>query len=246
MRYALLLAILLSCGGNGQPAPVQDDPAPRSMADVTLLVRNAVGEVIDGATVEPGGEVSDSEGRAVVRLDASVERVLRIAKPGYATQVVRVSAEDSVVVPTALIERASPVSITDASAGGTAAGADGARVTLPANALGDGAGQPVSGAVDVFLTPVMGTPPPKVGHLDPVNLAPREVGKRQARVFPFTPPFNFTGQPAISLPLAWSEDGLPIGMQFAGRYADEATLFRLAAQLEQARPWIDRKPVVWA
>jgi amidase len=99
---------------------------------------------------------------------------------------------------------------------------------------------------DVFLSPVMGTPPPKVGHIDPVNLAPREVGKRQARVFPFTPPFNLTGQPAISLPLAWSEDGLPIGMQFAGRYADEATLFRLAAQLEQARPWIDRKPVVWA
>ncbi len=98
---------------------------------------------------------------------------------------------------------------------------------------------------DVFLSPVMGTVPPKIGHIDPVGLAPREVGKRQSRVFPFTPPFNFTGQPAISLPLAWSEDGLPIGMQFAARYADEATLFRLAAQLEQARPWIDRKPIIW-
>jgi amidase len=99
---------------------------------------------------------------------------------------------------------------------------------------------------DVFLTPVMGTAPPKVGYIDPVGLAPREVGKRQSRVFPFTPPCNFTGQPAISLPLAWSEDGLPIGMQFAARYADEATLFRLAAQLEQECPWIDRKPVVWS
>ena len=99
---------------------------------------------------------------------------------------------------------------------------------------------------DVFLSPVMGTIPPKVGHIDPVGLTPREVGKRQARVFPFTPPFNFTGQPAISLPLAWSQAGLPIGMQFAGRYADEATLFRLAGQLEQARPWSDRKPVVWS
>lgn len=98
---------------------------------------------------------------------------------------------------------------------------------------------------DVFLSPVMGTTPPKVGHLDPVSLTPREVGKRQSRVFPFTPAFNFTGQPAISLPLAWSQEGLPIGMQFAGRYADEATLFRLAAQLERARPWIDRRPVVW-
>ena len=98
---------------------------------------------------------------------------------------------------------------------------------------------------DVFLSPVMGTAPPEIGHIDPVGLPPREVGKRQARVFPFTPPFNFTGQPAISLPLAWSQEGLPIGMQLAGRYADEATLFRLAAQLEQARPWIDRKPVIW-
>jgi amidase len=92
----------------------------------------------------------------------------------------------------------------------------------------------------------MGTVPPKVGDIDPVGLTPREVGKRQARVFPFTPPFNFTGQPAISLPLAWSGEGLPIGMQFAARYADEATLFRLASQLEQAHPWIDRRPVLWS
>jgi amidase len=99
--------------------------------------------------------------------------------------------------------------------------------------------------VDVFLTPVLGTPPPPIGHIDPVGLEPREVGKRQARAFPFTPPFNFTGQPAMSVPLAWSSDGLPLGMQFAGRYADEGTLFRLAAQLEQARPWIHRKPPVW-
>ncbi len=99
---------------------------------------------------------------------------------------------------------------------------------------------------DVFLTPVLGTDLPKVGHIDTVGLEPREVGKRQARIFPFTPPCNFTGQPAISLPLAWSEAGLPIGMQFAARYADEATLFRLAAQLEQAVSWADRRPSVWA
>ncbi|MEE8580609.1 MAG: amidase [Myxococcota bacterium] len=95
---------------------------------------------------------------------------------------------------------------------------------------------------DVFLTPVMGTPPPRIGHIDPVGLPPREVNKRQGVAFPFTPPFNFTGQPAMSVPLAWSRDGLPLGMHFAGRYADEATLFRLAAQLEEARPWNDRKP----
>ena len=98
---------------------------------------------------------------------------------------------------------------------------------------------------DVLLTPVMGTPPPKIGFIDPVRLEPREVAKRQSVVFPFTPPFNFTGQPAMSVPLAWSSAGLPIGMQFAARYADETTLFRVAAQLEAARPWRAKKPAIW-
>ena len=59
---------------------------------------------------------------------------------------------------------------------------------------------------------------------------------------PNTQLFNQTGQPAISLPLHWNEQGLPIGTQWVGRFGDEATLFRLAAQLEQARPWAGRLP----
>ncbi len=58
--------------------------------------------------------------------------------------------------------------------------------------------------------------------------------------FPFTPLFNATGQPAISLPLHWSKDGLPMGSQFVGRFGDEATLLQLAAQIEQAAPWAGR------
>ena len=98
---------------------------------------------------------------------------------------------------------------------------------------------------DVYLTPVMGTPPPPIGYIDPVAVAPREIGKRNGEVFPFAAPFNMTGQPSLSLPLAMSSTGLPIGMMFSGRYADEATLFRLAAQLEKEMPWKDRRPAIW-
>jgi amidase len=98
---------------------------------------------------------------------------------------------------------------------------------------------------DVLLSPVTLAPPPVIGHLDPVNVEPREFNKRQGRVFGYTPPWNMTGQPSFSLPLGMSSDTLPIGMMFTGRYGDESTLFRLAAQLEEARPWSGRRPPVW-
>ncbi len=98
--------------------------------------------------------------------------------------------------------------------------------------------------VDIYLCPVLGQLQPEIGHLGPDQEA-RELNKRQGQVFPFTPPFNFTGQPSLSLPLWESENGLPIGMMLTGRYADEATLFRLAAQLEKELPWAGRKPKVW-
>jgi amidase len=99
--------------------------------------------------------------------------------------------------------------------------------------------------IDVFVTPVLGTLPPTTEELDPLTSDLRTFDDRTATSFPFTAPFNMTGQPAISLPIAQSSSGLPVGMMFTARYADEATLFRLAAQLEAARPWIDRHPAIW-
>ena len=63
---------------------------------------------------------------------------------------------------------------------------------------------------------------------------------------PYTALFNVTGQPAMSVPLYWNSQNLPVGIQIVGRYADESTLFNLAAQLEQARPWRDRHPPIFA
>jgi len=98
---------------------------------------------------------------------------------------------------------------------------------------------------DVYLSPVMGMPAPPIGWIDPAGLEPRELNRRQAQAFPYTPPFNVSGQPSMSLPLAWSASGLPIGMMFTGRYADEATLFRLAGQLEKEAPWKEKRPPIW-
>ncbi|HXC54380.1 MAG TPA: amidase family protein [Rhizomicrobium sp.] len=97
---------------------------------------------------------------------------------------------------------------------------------------------------DVLLQPVQITPAPLIGHLDPMTVRAREFNRRQGQAFGLTPVANLTGQPSMSMPLGMAGD-LPIGMMFTGRYADEATLFRLAAQLEEASPWIGRKPKLW-
>ncbi|WP_395644699.1 amidase [Terricaulis sp.] len=99
--------------------------------------------------------------------------------------------------------------------------------------------------IDVWLSPVMITPAPRVDWLNPLMDDLKEFDHRQSITFGFTPPFNLTGQPSLSLPLFQSRDGLPIAMMFTAKYADEATLFRLAGQLEKEMPWKDRKPPVW-
>ena len=116
---------------------------------------------------------------------------------------------------------------------------------------------------DVLVTPTLTSPPFVIGALQPPAhelVALKALGRLRAgrvlraagalekaakRVFDWIacpPLFNVTGQPAMSVPLAWNAAGLPIGIHFAGRFGDEATLFRLAGQLERSKPWIDRRP----
>lgn len=118
---------------------------------------------------------------------------------------------------------------------------------------------------DVLLTSTLARPPVRLGELLPtpveklqmsvlsampvkalLDFSIERMGKGKLAAMPNTQLFNQTGQPAMSVPLFWNAQGLPIGVQFAARFGDEATLFRLAAQLEQARPWAGRKPALCA
>lgn len=120
---------------------------------------------------------------------------------------------------------------------------------------------------DIYLTPTVAHPPVKIGELQPkpaekalikvvntfglggllkVSGITDKLAVESLSKTPFTQLANFTGQPAMSVPLYWTSDGLPCGSQFIGRFGDEATLFRLAAQLENAQPWSNKRPPVCA
>ena len=98
--------------------------------------------------------------------------------------------------------------------------------------------------VDVWLTPTLAEPPVTLGTFESTPGDPLRGFYRSFEYVPFTPICNVTGQPAMSVPLYWNTDGLPVGVHFIGRYGDEAMLFRLAAQLEEARPWSEREPPI--
>lgn len=100
--------------------------------------------------------------------------------------------------------------------------------------------------VDALITPTLAQPPAPLGELNQnrKGMTAMEWTRQVFTYVPFTPVFNSTGQPAISLPLHWSANGLPIGVQIVGRFGDEATLLRLASQLETVRPWAGKRPPV--
>jgi amidase len=100
------------------------------------------------------------------------------------------------------------------------------------------------GPYDVLLTPTLGAPPPRLGWF--TGDGGEHEGERITSFIPYTAQFNMTGQPAVSLPLHWSADGLPVGVQLVAGYGREDVLVRLASQVEQAAPWADKRPPIHA
>jgi len=98
---------------------------------------------------------------------------------------------------------------------------------------------------DLTLSTTLGSPPVRLGTLV-YDGDPFELRRRSARFSPFTYIINATGQPAVSLPLHWTPDDLPVGLHFTARHGAESTLIRLASQLEAARPWKSRRPKICA
>jgi len=95
---------------------------------------------------------------------------------------------------------------------------------------------------DVILSPTLAKPPIPLGVLSLSAPSADAYGRELSEFMPFTQLYNVTGQPSMSVPLHWTSDGLPVGVMFSARFGEETVLFRLAAQLEQARPWAGTRP----
>ncbi|MCC6754863.1 MAG: amidase [Solirubrobacterales bacterium] len=103
------------------------------------------------------------------------------------------------------------------------------------------AGIQMDGKFDLLMTPTLAGLPPKLGHYDQNGPDPMDAMAKARAIATFTGIFNATGQPAISVPLETSEEGLPVGIQFVAPIWREDVLLRLAGDLERAHPWIDRR-----
>jgi amidase len=97
---------------------------------------------------------------------------------------------------------------------------------------------------DLLLTPVLAARPLPIGELHGCGEEPLQDLRRSGRFAPYTSLFNVTGQPALSLPVGFGEDGLPTAVQLVGHPLGEETLLQVAAQVEAARPWADRRPLM--
>jgi amidase len=227
---------------------VGDDPGRLRIA---LLERSPLGDALHEdclRAVRDVGGLCESLGHTVEQLDPDVdahavqESFFRVFSSAFAAQL---KGSIALVGREPAEGELEPLTLAAAHMG---SGVTGGEYLLAVQTL-----QSVSRAIartlldyDVWLTPTICEPPFPLGTLDSPPENPLAGLIRATPVAPFTAICNFTGQPAMSVPLVWNDAGLPIGTQFIGRFGDEATLFRLAGQLEAARPWAQRRPPISA
>jgi amidase len=251
-------ALLDVTAGAGPGDPYAAPPPPRPyLAEIQSAPRQLR---IAYTTVAPNGAPVDTE-----YLKALAETVVFCKDLGHKVQEADPEIDRAAVVPTFLTLAAANMVVLLAShptAGrparkgevenatwGTAqkgekiSAADYVRATQAMHRLGRQMAAFHAG-YDVLLTPGLGTLPPKLGWIDMMLEDVDEYWRRVFTFSPFTVWFNLTGQPALMLPLGRSASGFPIAVQLAGRYGDEGSILSLGAQLEKARPWIDRKPAL--
>jgi amidase len=187
-----------------------------------------------GHHVEPAFPAALDDPRAAARFSALWATNMAANRDGLATLIGRdVTIDDIELMNWSMAEYASKLSALDYALATNAAGAFRRRV---AQWWEDG--------WDLLLTPTTSAPPLPVGtsRNDPSD--PGATGRIAADWVSFTSQFNTTGQPAISLPMHWNAEDLPIGVQLVAAYAREDILIRVASQLEDAAPWAQRRPAI--
>jgi amidase len=208
------------------PNGVSVEPDSLALLDETAVLCADLGHRVE--RVDP-----DIDGRSVVATFltlAAANTVVNLASHPTAGRPPRAGEVERVTLATARL-------------GERVSAADYVRATQAAHRLGRQMAA-FHATYDVLLTPGLATLPPPLGWIDMMMDDVDEYWRRVFAFSPFTVWFNLTGQPAIVLPLGQSAAGLPVAVQIAARYGDEATLFRLAAQLEATRPWFDRRPAL--
>ena len=238
----------------GAPTPAESFLAQVGRAPGKLRIAL----MLDAPTGSPVDAECRREAEAAGRLCASLGHYVEIAQPkwdagavGLAAFRITASAVAADVADRAKLlgvepgpDLLEPITLGFVGFGRTVSGMDTMRASNVLQTLAIDVAKFMS-AYDVILSPTLAAPPLPLGR---INLSPdcdfAEWSKRISAFSPFAQMANMTGQPSMSVPLGMSTGGLPIGVMFTGRYGDEATLFRLAAQLERAAPWAGRRPQV--
>lgn len=237
----------------GAPAPAEGFLAQLGKKPgklkIALMLRPASGSPVDAQCLEAArnaARLCESLGHHVEEAAPEIDAALMgwasfaIMGPAIAADIAD-RAKATGLNPAELLE---PITLAFAEYGKSFSGMDMARANNAMQATAVSVARFMQ-RFDVILAPTLASPPLELGQ---INLTPgvgmEQWGQRAAVYSPFAQMANWTGQPSMSVPLATSREGLPIGVMFTGRYGEEALLFRLAAQLEKAAPWASRRPVL--